>query len=201
MPAFRQVGEKQLPNPVLCMAWSPKRDLIALANTTGEVSLSSCFSYGPETCLCIFYGCIIALLVFFCSCCYTAWLVSSVSGAYRPVNILERRLLHLPGGLMAKVRTDSCLLIVMCLFVGKWATVLFLLPSIGLQPWRHQAGCPLWCWESRDPPCVSYAELCDVHALDGGDGGQQVSVVLRDQWHKGHLSLCKRVNIWSSRVF
>lgn len=37
MPAFRQVGEKQLPNPVLCMAWSPKRDLIALANTTGEV--------------------------------------------------------------------------------------------------------------------------------------------------------------------
>jgi len=39
MPAFRQVGEKQLPNPVLCMAWSPKRDLIALANTTGEVRL------------------------------------------------------------------------------------------------------------------------------------------------------------------
>uniref|UniRef100_A0A8C3FZE4 Anaphase-promoting complex subunit 4 n=1 Tax=Cyclopterus lumpus TaxID=8103 RepID=A0A8C3FZE4_CYCLU len=39
MPAFRQVGEKQLPNPVLCMAWSPKRDLIALANTTGEVLL------------------------------------------------------------------------------------------------------------------------------------------------------------------
>lgn len=37
MPAFRQVGEKQLPNPVLCMAWSPKRDLIALANTAGEV--------------------------------------------------------------------------------------------------------------------------------------------------------------------
>ncbi|KAM3876439.1 anaphase-promoting complex subunit 4 [Diretmus argenteus] len=39
MPAFRQVGEKQLPNPVLCMAWSPKRDLIALANTTGELLL------------------------------------------------------------------------------------------------------------------------------------------------------------------
>lgn len=53
MPAFRQVGEKQLPNPVLCMAWSPKRDLIALANTTGEVGLKS-FIY-PETCLCIFY--------------------------------------------------------------------------------------------------------------------------------------------------
>uniref|UniRef100_A0A4W5KJB2 Anaphase-promoting complex subunit 4-like WD40 domain-containing protein n=1 Tax=Hucho hucho TaxID=62062 RepID=A0A4W5KJB2_9TELE len=33
MPAFCQVGEKQLPNPVLCMAWFPKRDLIALANT------------------------------------------------------------------------------------------------------------------------------------------------------------------------
>lgn len=41
MPAFRQVGEKQLPNPVICMAWSPKRDLIALANTTGEVCLKS----------------------------------------------------------------------------------------------------------------------------------------------------------------
>jgi len=37
MPAFRQVGEKQLPNPILYMAWSPKRDLIALANTAGEV--------------------------------------------------------------------------------------------------------------------------------------------------------------------
>uniref|UniRef100_A0A8C5A1Z4 Anaphase-promoting complex subunit 4 n=1 Tax=Gadus morhua TaxID=8049 RepID=A0A8C5A1Z4_GADMO len=32
-------GEKQLPNPVLCMAWSPKRDLIALANTSGELLL------------------------------------------------------------------------------------------------------------------------------------------------------------------
>uniref|UniRef100_A0AAR2L6A4 Anaphase-promoting complex subunit 4 n=1 Tax=Pygocentrus nattereri TaxID=42514 RepID=A0AAR2L6A4_PYGNA len=39
MPAFRQVGEKQLPNPVLYMAWSPKRDLIALANTAGELLL------------------------------------------------------------------------------------------------------------------------------------------------------------------
>ena len=37
MPAFRQVGEKQLPNPVLFMVWSPKRDLIALANQAGEV--------------------------------------------------------------------------------------------------------------------------------------------------------------------
>ncbi|XP_056621348.1 anaphase-promoting complex subunit 4 isoform X1 [Triplophysa dalaica] len=39
MPAFRQVGEKQLPNPILFMAWSPKRDLIALANTSGELLL------------------------------------------------------------------------------------------------------------------------------------------------------------------
>ncbi|XP_058234904.1 anaphase-promoting complex subunit 4 isoform X3 [Hemibagrus wyckioides] len=39
MRAFRQVGEKQLPNPVLYMAWSPKRDLIALANTAGELLL------------------------------------------------------------------------------------------------------------------------------------------------------------------
>lgn len=39
MPAFRQVGEKQLPNQILYMAWCPKRDLIALANTTGELLL------------------------------------------------------------------------------------------------------------------------------------------------------------------
>ncbi|XP_048862035.1 anaphase-promoting complex subunit 4 [Brienomyrus brachyistius] len=39
MPAFRQVGEKQLPNPILFMVWSPKRDLIALANRAGELLL------------------------------------------------------------------------------------------------------------------------------------------------------------------
>ncbi|KTG43891.1 hypothetical protein cypCar_00023751 [Cyprinus carpio] len=39
MPVFRQVGEKQLPNPILYMAWSPNRDLIALANTSGELLL------------------------------------------------------------------------------------------------------------------------------------------------------------------
>ncbi|KAM9797015.1 anaphase-promoting complex subunit 4 [Syngnathus typhle] len=45
MPSFRQVGEKQLPNPVLCMAWSPKRDLIALASTTGELLLHRLASF------------------------------------------------------------------------------------------------------------------------------------------------------------
>ncbi|ETE58771.1 Anaphase-promoting complex subunit 4, partial [Ophiophagus hannah] len=40
MPAFRQVGEKQLPQEVIFMAWSPKRDLIALANKVGEVILA-----------------------------------------------------------------------------------------------------------------------------------------------------------------
>uniref|UniRef100_A0A803VMS3 Anaphase-promoting complex subunit 4 n=2 Tax=Muscicapidae TaxID=36291 RepID=A0A803VMS3_FICAL len=39
MPAFRQVGEKQLPQEVVFMAWSPERDLIALANRAGEVLL------------------------------------------------------------------------------------------------------------------------------------------------------------------
>ncbi|XP_074848671.1 anaphase-promoting complex subunit 4 isoform X2 [Carettochelys insculpta] len=39
MPAFRQVGEKQLPQEIIFMAWSPKRDLIALANKAGEVLL------------------------------------------------------------------------------------------------------------------------------------------------------------------
>lgn len=37
-PSFRLVGEKQLPQEIVFLVWSPKRDLIALANTTGEVS-------------------------------------------------------------------------------------------------------------------------------------------------------------------
>lgn len=37
-PSFRVVGEKQLPQEIVFLVWSPKRDLIALANTTGEVS-------------------------------------------------------------------------------------------------------------------------------------------------------------------
>lgn len=32
----------------------------------------------------------------------------------------------------------------------------------------------MWCGESGDPPCVLHAEYCDVHALDGGGGGEQV---------------------------
>lgn len=51
MPAFRQVGEKQLPNPVLCMAWSPKRDLIALANTAGELLLHRLANFQRVWCL------------------------------------------------------------------------------------------------------------------------------------------------------
>ncbi|XP_069487956.1 anaphase-promoting complex subunit 4 isoform X2 [Ambystoma mexicanum] len=40
MPSsFRQVGEKQLPHEIVFMAWSPKRDLIALSNKVGEVLL------------------------------------------------------------------------------------------------------------------------------------------------------------------
>ncbi|XP_043918098.1 anaphase-promoting complex subunit 4 [Protopterus annectens] len=39
MAAFRQVGEKQLPNEITFMVWSPKRDLIALSNKAGEVLL------------------------------------------------------------------------------------------------------------------------------------------------------------------
>lgn len=37
-PSFRVVGEKQLPQEIVFLVWSPKRDLIALANTSGEVS-------------------------------------------------------------------------------------------------------------------------------------------------------------------
>ncbi|XP_072011780.1 anaphase-promoting complex subunit 4 [Engystomops pustulosus] len=39
MPSFRQVGEKQLPQEIIFMSWSPKRDLIALVNKAGEVLL------------------------------------------------------------------------------------------------------------------------------------------------------------------
>ncbi|NXN17674.1 APC4 protein, partial [Indicator maculatus] len=45
MPAFRQVGEKQLPQEVVFMAWSPKRDLIVLANRAGEVLLHRLASF------------------------------------------------------------------------------------------------------------------------------------------------------------
>lgn len=51
---------------------------------------------------------------------------------------------------------------------------LFLPSSTGFQPWRHQAGGPVWCWESRDTSCVSCAILHHLHALDGGGRGQQV---------------------------
>lgn len=41
-PSFRVVGEKQLPQEIIFLVWSPKRDLIALANTAGEVSEPAC---------------------------------------------------------------------------------------------------------------------------------------------------------------
>lgn len=61
--------------------------------------------------------------------------------------------------------------------------------STGFQPWRHQAGGPVWCWESRDPSCVSGAEFHHLHALDGGGRGQQVCKALlrSNQWLKGFL--------------
>lgn len=44
-PSFRVVGEKQLPQEIIFLVWSPKRDLIALANTAGEVSETA---WGPK---------------------------------------------------------------------------------------------------------------------------------------------------------
>uniref|UniRef100_A0A8C6RJ53 Anaphase-promoting complex subunit 4-like WD40 domain-containing protein n=1 Tax=Nannospalax galili TaxID=1026970 RepID=A0A8C6RJ53_NANGA len=44
-PSFRVVGEKQLPQEIIFLVWSPKRDLIALANTTGEVLLHRLASF------------------------------------------------------------------------------------------------------------------------------------------------------------
>ncbi|ERE91306.1 anaphase-promoting complex subunit 4 isoform X1 [Cricetulus griseus] len=44
-PSFRVVGEKQLPQEIVFLCWSPKRDLIALANTTGEVLLHRLASF------------------------------------------------------------------------------------------------------------------------------------------------------------
>lgn len=46
------------------------------------------------------------VIICFCSCFYIAWLVSSVFGAYRPVNVQERRSLPSFGDLMAKVRNN-----------------------------------------------------------------------------------------------
>lgn len=179
MPAFRQVGEKQLPNPVLCMAWSPKRDLIALANTTGEVKINIICILKHDWCLswfCNFW------FSFVPSCCCIAWLVSSVFGVYHPVNILGRRSLRSPGDLMAKVRNSSCFLVFW--LQGPWGYYNLTFSSIhsfGIQPGRHQASGAMWRWESRDPPRVSGAASCDLHALDGGDGGEQVSTRHRHQ--------------------
>lgn len=36
--SFRQVDEKHVSAEVECMAWSPKMDLIAVANVQGEVT-------------------------------------------------------------------------------------------------------------------------------------------------------------------
>ncbi|KAK1346009.1 hypothetical protein QTO34_008478 [Cnephaeus nilssonii] len=44
-PSFRVVGEKQLPQEIVFLVWSPKRDLIALANTAGEVLLHRLASF------------------------------------------------------------------------------------------------------------------------------------------------------------
>ncbi len=146
--------------------------------------LQDTYIFYPETCLGIFYGFVILQLTFVHSCCYIAWLVSSVFGAYRPVSILGSRSPHLPGDLMAKVRNDCVHFSVFKSSACWWeheAVMLSLIPSIGLQSRRHQAGGPVWCWESRDPPCVSNAEPCNLHALDGGGGGEQVCMRLRDQ--------------------
>lgn len=188
MPAFRQVGEKQLPNPVLCMAWSPKRDLIALANTAGEVSLTPpphSIKKKKRKKRKIHSISYIYILTFY-SCFYIAWLVSNVFGAYRPVSVLGRRSLHSPGDQMAKVRDNwehiGNFNYSVNHYMETWECYVFAFNfSTGLQSRRHQAGCPLWCWESRDPSCVSDAESCNLHALDGGDGGEQVSTSLREQ--------------------
>lgn len=171
MPAFRQVGEKQLPNPVLCMAWSPKRDLIALANTAGEV--------GSNRLLCkisrhLFFG-LFVMVCFFCSCYYTAWLVFSVFGACSPVNILGRRLPPLPGDLMAKVRHDYVRVVhpmfanavinqmcwILCLPPQFWPSVLATPSRWSCVVWRKQRSstssqcrilwraCTGWRWQRR----------------------------------------------------
>lgn len=100
MPAFRQVGEKQLPNPILCMSWSPKRDLIALANTTGEVGMHTFFYFKTLTPFMLF---LIPYLYLFFSYCSIVWLASSVFGAYLPLSAQGRRYQHSPGDLMEKV--------------------------------------------------------------------------------------------------
>lgn len=48
--------------------------------------------------------------------------------------------------------------------------------SLGVQRGRHQAGGPVRRREGRDPPPVSRRLPRDLHALDGGADGQQVSL-------------------------
>lgn len=196
MPAFRQVGEKQLPNPVLCMAWSPKRDLIALANTTGEVGS---FIY-PETCLGIFYCCVIVWLVFVRSYCYTAWLVSSVFGAYHPVTILGRRSLHWHGDLMAKVRSDCVHIFVIshCLLFGhlSFYTPVFI-PQYWPSVWQTLSRwfCVVlrkprssMCFRCRTlwPACTGWRwrRRAGMHEAEGSN-----------QWHRGRVIYLQIKNV------
>lgn len=205
MPAFRQVGEKQLPNPVLCMAWSPKRDLIALANTTGEVGLKSFII--PETCLGILCSFVIIWLIFGHSCCYTAWLVSSVFGAYHPVSALGKRSLHLPGDLMAKVRNGYISLLIIMLVEGSMKLFIIFNPPLAPQYWPSALETPSrWscvalrkqrsstCFQCSIlwPACIGWkwqrrTGMCEAHESN--------------QWHKGCLTLKNNVDVWSFDVF
>ncbi|GAB5570903.1 anaphase-promoting complex subunit 4 isoform X2 [Prionailurus iriomotensis] len=51
-PSFRVVGEKQLPQEIIFLVWSPKRDLIALANTAGEEVLAFALADTKKIVLC-----------------------------------------------------------------------------------------------------------------------------------------------------
>lgn len=117
MPAFRQVGEKQLPNPILYMAWSPKRDLIALANTAGEVRsfidihiqyLSSVkpllMSIDPNL-----YDCIEGFIRLSCHYSFSCIGLPTFSGCgvYRPMRTPGKRSHHWLGDLMGKVNPNS----------------------------------------------------------------------------------------------
>lgn len=81
------------------------------------------------------------------------------------------------------------------------AKLLSCLPSFGLQPWGHQAGGPVWCGESRDPPRVLAAEHCAVHALDGGDGGEQVRRLVDQTSDVGIICTKKKIVVVSIHLF
>lgn len=125
-----------------CVWHGPPKEILLLWPTQLERLAYKPFIY-PETCLGVFYGFLTLWLEFVYSCYYTAWLVSSVFGAYHPVSILGRRSLHLPGDQMAKVRNDCVhLSVISLLLVDGNMKLLYLSSLFAPQYWPSASETP-----------------------------------------------------------